>query len=522
MVEDTEENDPLFTSITRKTLLIFINFLIMGLIGLISWKVVSTNIPQESIGIVQFSFGFIGMFSFIMNIGIGSSHVKRISEGKDLGRCMGTFLTLKVILTAVFAACVVGSIFIWKNVVGKGFETLHHEPVLYLMLLYFISNNLATIGARTFVGRVEIAKYQSTILVAAVIQLIATIIVALMFNDPYWLAITYIIGAFVNFSFSFILLSRFPIKAPTFKMMKSYFVFALPIFIVSVLSTLPPNIDKVFIQLFYDASAVAIYRGGQVYSQYIMQISAGLGMILFPVFSSLKAKGKDSEITDVVFRSERLIAIIICPIAAMLFALAIPVVTILGDSDYRASYLVLQFLVLWAFLKALISPYRNLIMGVGKPKVLALISVVSVSTIILLDLIFIPTDIKILNLKLFGLGASGAALATYLSALITFIMMRIFAYKYERVLINPRIVKALLMAVMSGVVIYILNYYIPATNIVMLSVYTAGGFFLYFIFMLVFKGFEGNDKDLLMKAIDVRLMLKYLKEEFFGRQRNDR
>ncbi|MEA3557877.1 MAG: oligosaccharide flippase family protein, partial [Candidatus Thermoplasmatota archaeon] len=332
MEEENESKDLLFTSITRKTLVIMLNFAIMGLIGLISWKVVSTNSPKESIGIVQFAIGFVGLFSFIMNVGIGSSHVKRISEGKDLGRCIGTFLTLKIILTVVFVVVVVTSIFIWKNVVGKGFETLDHEPVIYLMLLYFISNNLATIGAQTFIGRVEVAKYQSSILLAAAVQLVATIIVALLFNDPYMLAVTFIIGAFINFLFSMILLSKFKIKAPTFKMMKSYFIFALPIFVVSALSTLAPNIDKVFIQLFFDADSVAIYRGGQVYSQYIIQISLGLGMVLFPVFSSLKMKGKNSQIRDVIFRSERLIAMVVGPISAMLFALAIPVVTVLADA----------------------------------------------------------------------------------------------------------------------------------------------------------------------------------------------
>lgn len=521
MVDGSKGNDQLFTSITRKTILIMLNFLIMGLIGLVSWKVVASNIPQESIGIVQFAIGFIGMFSFIMNVGIGASHVKRISEGEDLGRCIGTFLTLKVILTAAFVIVVVASIQVWKNIIGRGFETLDHEPVIYLMLLYFISNNLAVIGSRTFVARVEIAKYESTLLIAAAIQLCVTIFVAVFFNDPYWLAMTFIVGAFVNFVFSFILLSRLPIKAPTVKMLKSYFIFALPIFVVSALATLPPNIDKVFIQLFFDADSVAIYRGGQVYSQYIIQISMGLGMILFPVISKLKTNGKETEIQNVIYRSERLIAMVVAPIAAMLFALAIPVVTILADSSYRASYLVLQPLVLWAFFRAMISPYKNLIMGVGKPKVLALISVVSVTTIIVLDIIFIPTDIKMLNIKLLGLGPSGAALATFFSALVSFIMIRFFAYRYQKTLMNPAAIKPMLLALVSGIVIYGLNYYLPAQNLIYLAVYTSMGFSLYALLMFILGGFTREDRELISNSLHPIKMLRYMINEFRNRKTDE-
>ncbi|MFW3145876.1 MAG: oligosaccharide flippase family protein [Thermoplasmatota archaeon] len=517
MEKGDDTSNPLFTSITRKTLLVMVNFVIMGLIGIISWKFVATSMPQESVGIVHFALGFIGVFSFITNLGFGSSHVKRISEGQDLGRCIGTFMAIQLGLSVVFTLTVFLSLFFWKEIIGKGFETPAHERIIYLMLLYFISNNLATVATQTFAAKVEIAKNQFTVLMGALVQLGATIIIVLSTNSAYWFAMSFVIGAFFNFAISFSLLSKYPIKMPTLGLFKSYFFFAFPIFIVSALGTIPPNIDKIMIQLFWDAHEVAIYTGGQKFSFYIINIAAGLGMILFPIFSSLNANRKDDEIKDLVLRSERLMAILIAPISALLFSLAIPVVTLLGDTDYRASYLVLQPLAIWGFLRAMISPYRNLIMGIGKPKVLAIISIVSVVSIVLFNFIFIPMDISMLGIDMLGMGAMGAAIATLLSAALSSILFRIFAYRYAKVFFNPQIFKPLLISgVMAGAILG-LQLLIPADGWVSFIIYGLVGSAFYFAAMMVLKGFTKEDRELLFNTINPLLMLKYIKEEFFPR-----
>jgi len=63
--------------------------------------------------------GFVGLFNFIADLGFSSAHVKRISEGKDLGECIGTFATIKILLTVIMVALVIGGIAIWKYVLYK-------------------------------------------------------------------------------------------------------------------------------------------------------------------------------------------------------------------------------------------------------------------------------------------------------------------------------------------------------------------------------------------------------------------
>jgi len=519
MSGDAGGETSIFTGITRKTLLILLNFVITGLIGVISWKFVATYLtaPQEGVlsevGVVNFAIGFAGMFSFLTNLGFGSAHIKRVSEGKNLGECIGTYFTIQVVTVLIFVGTVLASIFVWKNIIGKGFESPQHEYTIYIILGYFAANNLANVGLQTFIGRIEIAKNQLVVLAGAAVQLVVTIIVVVNTNDMYLYALTFVIGAFVNLSVSYFYLLRLPIRRPTWTMMKSYFVFSVPMFVVTAMAQLTMNIDRVMIQLFWESSEVAIYVGGQKFSNYLIMISTGLGMILFPTFSSMKAKGKDNEIKGLVHLTERLITLIVSPLCVIVFVLSLPIVTLLGDASYSASYLVLQPLAAWSFLKALSAPYRNLIMGIGKPVILALISAISLAAIVLLNLVFIPKDLQLLDLPLLGLGARGAAIASLIAALISFLLFRIFTYRYERVFLNFRIFKVLLPSFLMGGALFALNYYFPADNFFLLVIYGTAGLLLYIGLLFIFRSMDREDKELFKNVLNPFTMLRYIWDE---------
>ncbi|MGA1872850.1 MAG: oligosaccharide flippase family protein [Thermoplasmatota archaeon] len=526
MGEKNEGETHLFTSITRKTLLIFINFIMMGIVGVVSWKFVASYMPPpvggvpNEVGIVASAIAFVGMYSFLTNLGFGASHVKKVSEGEDLGECIGTFFTIQVISVLVLIVVVVGSILFWKYGLGRGFETPRFEYTVYIILGYYAANNLSTVGLQTFIAKVEIAKNQVVVLVAALVQLAATIIIVISTDNLYIYALTFVIGAVVNLYISYGYLVKFPIKPPKWHLFKGYFVFSLPLFLVSALATLTPNIDKIMIQLFWDSTNVAIYVGGQKFSVYLITISTGLGMILFPTFSALKSKGKQSEIKELVYSSERLIAMIMAPICAIIFALSIPIVTLLGAEEYSASYLVLQPLALWGFFKSLNAPYRNLLMGIGKPWVLAVASVVGVVSVVVLNLIFIPKDIQMLGITLLGLGPRGAAYATLLSVVATLLTYRIFTYRYEKVFITLRITKFIIASIIAGVAVYTVDHFFPAENFLLLVAYAAGGSLLYLGLIIILRALKKEDMELFRNVIDPFTMAKYIKDELLNRNRD--
>jgi O-antigen/teichoic acid export membrane protein len=518
---------PLFTSITRKTLLIMINFVMMGVIGVISWKFVATYMPApdiggapNEIGLVTAALSFVGIFSFITNLGFGSSHIKRISQGEDLGKCIGTYFTVQLVSIIVLIGVVIIALTFWADLLGYGYEDPRFEYTVFIILGYYAANNLATVGLQTFVAKVEIAKNQMILFIAALVQLIVTLFVVILTDDLYLYAITFVVGSFVSLFITVFYLIKLPIKPPSWRIFKSYLIFALPLFLVSALAVLTPHIDKIMVYLFWDSSSVAIYFGGQKFSLYLIYISTGLGMILFPTFSKLKSKGKHSEIKELVYNSERLIIMMMGPICAIVFALSLPIVTLLGASEYAASYLVLQPLALWGFFKSLNAPYRNLLMGIGKPKVLAIASVVGIVSVVVLNIIFIPEDIQSLGIKLLGLGPRGAALATLLSVVATMLTYRLFSYRYQKVIMNPKIIKFAIASLLTAGAIYLINYFLPATNIILMILYAAGGIVVYFVVLLILRALNDEDKALFKSVMNPVTMVKYIKDELLNRNKD--
>lgn len=72
------------------------------------------SFAPTALGIVGFAIAFLALFSFISDLGFGGAHIKRISEGKDLGKCIGTYAAIQLVLITTMVAVVLGGILIWK------------------------------------------------------------------------------------------------------------------------------------------------------------------------------------------------------------------------------------------------------------------------------------------------------------------------------------------------------------------------------------------------------------------------
>jgi len=120
--------------IARKSLLVLINSVVGAVLGFISLYFVAHYMGETVLGIIGFSLSFIGLFSFITNLGYDSAHVKRVSEGKDLGTCLGTYFSIKLVLIAIMSASAFIGILVWRFFFSGGADP-DKESVLFLILV---------------------------------------------------------------------------------------------------------------------------------------------------------------------------------------------------------------------------------------------------------------------------------------------------------------------------------------------------------------------------------------------------
>ena len=150
--------------IARKSAFIIFVQLLNGILGFVGLKFIALYMEPWEYGVVGFAYGFVALFSIFGDLGFGAAHVKRISEGKDVGKCVGTFAATKLILTGILASVTILSIILWRFVFGRGFESPVHEQVVYILLFYFVLASLSQVFTTTFSAKKKSLKVKYHIL----------------------------------------------------------------------------------------------------------------------------------------------------------------------------------------------------------------------------------------------------------------------------------------------------------------------------------------------------------------------
>jgi hypothetical protein len=132
---------------------------------------------------------------------------------------------------------------------------------------------------------------------------------------------------------------------------------------------------------------------------------------------------------------------------------------------------------------------------------------------ILFDLLLIPSNIKSLDLKLFGLGALGASYATVIGYAAGLIYCRYAAWKLAKNPFNPRILLHLLSACIMGLILYQLMNILPIQRWYILLGYSTLGLGIYLFVLFLMREFTRKDLDFVLDLLSIKKMWRYVKSE---------
>lgn len=504
--------------IARKSVLIITTKILDGGLGYLGLFFITRFMSPADYGIVQFALGFVALFTIFTNLGFISAHVKRVSEGKDLGRCIGTFLSVRSILIIFSLLLLFGSLFFWTDIFGRGFETPEHLSAIYIIIGFWLTKQIAQSFYSTFQARKEIAKHQIPFLINGIIRTIAIIYVALSDLGALALAWTYVAGETAHMVMVFLFFKGYPIKKPTKEYLKSYGVFAFPLAFVVISSTVMNNIDKVFIQLFWAASDVGYYMASFRLSKFINMFTLAIGMLILPTYSRLHAKGEINQIKRLTYDAERHLSLVVFPMVFGLIVLAEPAAFILL-SGWMPTVPIIQIISFYALFSALMIPYSKQFQGMNKPELSRNMVSIMVVCNLFLNFLLIPKDIQMLNINLFGLGARGAAIATVISYLAGLFYARIVSYRLIDEKGNIRIILHAIAGVTMGGILYVLLYTYNLIEWISrwyhLLFFAGLGLLIYLGILALFKEFTKEDFWFYIDALNIRKMINYIHNEIW-------
>jgi O-antigen/teichoic acid export membrane protein len=497
----------------RKSLLIMSANLLDGVLAYVALFFISRDMGVEAYGIIGFAMGFVGLFTILTDLGFNSAHIKRVSEGKEMGTCIGTYLVSKLVFVLVLASAVIGVVAIWKFVLSRGFESSSQELAVYIIIAYYAVNSIGTFFYYTYTATKEIAKAQIPLITGAVARTIAIIFVALSGLGVLALAWAYVLGEVIFLGASALFFRGFPVKRPTKECFKDYFVFAMPLILVGISYTIITNVDRVLIQLFWTSIEVGYYFASFRIVQFLLVAASAVGTLLLPTISGYHSKEDTESIKKTVFLSERYISMLIFPIIIGIVVLADPTTRILLGPKYILAIPILMVLPFFVIFEALSQPYMYEVIGMNKPVLARNRILIILGITVFFDLILIPRDIHSLGLTLFGMGALGASFATVIGYAAGFIYCRYAAWKLAKNPFNPRILLHLISASIMGIILYELMRFLPVQRWYVLLGYSALGLGIYLFILFLLREFTRKDLDFVLDLLNIKKMWKYMREE---------
>jgi len=409
------------STVSRKSFLSILNTSLTIPLGIISVYFVSHYFGPEGMGSFSYALAFVTSFSIFLDMGTTSSHVKRISEGFDEARCIGTFLSIKLFLSLIYGIIVITVIQLIKARESSYFTDVV-ELMIYLLILSKILGSISLVMTQTFVAQTQTALAVIPALIEKIVNVALKVIVCISGFSLIYLAVSNLFGTITLLLILLFLFRHKNINYPNSKYIKSYVLFGLPLFILSFSDAVMSSMDKLIIGNFLGIYEVGLYSAPQTFIWPSTIIGVSISSLIMPMTSSYISEGKLDLAKNLLYKAESYISLFFGPIIIFsIFTSEILIYYLLGN-DFSPSVEYVKFFAISSLFFSLSQPFISFLIASEKLKLLASISIISVLINLSLSLILVPNHL--MGIEVLGWGAKGAIIGTILSYFFTYITFR--------------------------------------------------------------------------------------------------
>jgi len=493
--------------LAQKLILSYSSKIFVQFIRIAASIVVARIAGPTVLGTVAFGLAFVSILSFLGDLGTGTAHIKLVSEGQDLSKCVATFSVIKIILTCFYSLIVLSVFLFQKYIFNVKFESTTHEYVIFIMLGAAIIDQLLLIPKTTFTARTEQAKKDIPDFTRTIIYQILRVIVVLLGYKAIALALGNLISAILIAPFIFYLFRNYPKGKFNKELAIKYFKISLPILVIGMSTKIGLYIDKVSLQYFTNSTQVGFYSAGYRIGSFVLMIANSVGLLFFPYFSKAAYDKDFKYIKNTIDKFERFSFIFIMPGIIFLSLYSDVIIRVVLGTQYLPSIPIMAVINLAMFLMVLNMPYGDVIMGMGFFKLAAIIN--------LINLIVFSCLILILpNPKLLNLGSLGVAISVLLSNLLIGILYRIYSVKKCKILNPKKNIKFVIFGIVNYFGFYLIyNHFgrIHGTNFKMFFIPLYFGITYSILFLL--RWINSDDFYYIKELANLRKLGKYIKSE---------
>jgi O-antigen/teichoic acid export membrane protein len=356
------------------------------------------------LGTVAFGTAFVSMFIFISDFGIGSAHIKLVSEGKDEAACNGTFVRIQALLVGIFFIVVLGFFLSQKYIFYYQFESPVHEQVIIVTLIAVTLSRVLYVFKASFMSKTEQAKQDIPAFIELLIFQSLRLVVVLLGYRALAIAFSKLIAVIAITPVYIILFKNYVVGKFDRDLAKLYFLISFPVLITNIVDSFTQYVDKVLLQYLTNSAEVGYYVAGFRIGGFILMIGTSVGLLLFPTFSKAFSQNDFNRINSIIKKYEKFSLSFIFPVTMALSIYSDVIVNTVLGKEYIKTIPVLSIINISAFVFTFIVSYGNALTGNGMFKLVAKLYIVNL--LFFLSLTFFLVSPGILNLGSIGLAAS--------------------------------------------------------------------------------------------------------------------
>jgi O-antigen/teichoic acid export membrane protein len=370
------------------------------LVGIFLSPFILHRLGDEAFGLWILIFSLTGYYG-IFDFGIRSAIVKYVAEfeaTEDLDQ-----LT-KIVNVSIFVygcislalLAVVGTGSLYVNSIFRIPAGFHHTARLLLLIVG--SEVALSFPLSVFAGILEgLQRFYFVNLTQAVATLLRALLIVLALNHGMGLlTVAFVTVVFPLLSYvvyAWKVMSIIPLQFGTrflgwavFRQMNRYSFYS---FISTIAYRLRYQTDAVIIGVMLSASAITYFSIGSKLLNYSFLLVAGVGQIFTPMSSQFSASGDHDRLKKLFVLGNRACALIVFPISAILIILGKPIIDVWVGSRYESSYVILLILLIPSVLSDIQGSSRQILYGMGRHQVLAVVNIGEGVVNIILSVIFI-------------------------------------------------------------------------------------------------------------------------------------
>ena len=352
-------------SLGRASLVLLGSTWIQSALSLLTSVMIARVLGPTAVGALAINLGLASLVMAVLLPGFSQAHLKRLTEGQDPGRCIGTMLLIQGALTAFLAAVLLVA---WRA--GMLADAPAGAVVFLAMLGAQVVGRLSDVYLRVFIARVWVVGHGAVLLTSRVARLAATAAVLVAAPSLPWVAATFLFESALNVVVAAATLAAFGIRArrPTWDGVVDYWRYARPFLVTTPLALIQDSIDRVLVGRWAGLTAAGYYHVARGLWEALTGVMAPPGLLLFTRLSALyaeRSEARDRAARETFFNGLDRLLFVSTPLALAFWALAPLGIEVVYGASFLPATTTLRILVLAAFAMNVINPYGYLFLALG-------------------------------------------------------------------------------------------------------------------------------------------------------------